>query len=268
MLTGGRSTNRIIMATMWLVVAVMAIAGALSVSPSPPDLAIRVAASAQFILWPLLIWLVVVLTNNQITLVPMVITGIWIFMLLVSLQVPVENLYITLPETTSGSSNRINEWWYSAYFAIMVTLGYCLYICYRFYRNGDAQAARVLTGVLVLLLETAIFDLLVTLRLIDSPTVTVFGFFVVLAVLSYYLAPRLRMEQPAPEPEQTITPGDTSQPLAGIQKTLKEVQIYSGMGLRRIKRGAHKPDKLYALFERVHTDATTELNRLEKSKKP
>ncbi|MEE9493982.1 MAG: hypothetical protein V3W04_11455 [Gammaproteobacteria bacterium] len=266
MLTGGRSVSRLLLAGMWFTVAILAIAGSMAFSGQYPQITTRIIASTQFLLWPMLIWLMIVLTNSRISVIPIVLTGIWLFLLLVSFQAPIENLYIALPKSPLNTNSGINEWWYAAYFAIMLTIFFCLLICYRFYYHGDKQASRVLTGLLVLLLETSIFDLLVMLRLIESPTVTVFGFFIFLAILSYYLSPRLQSEnERAGDPgthEQALNT-DPDDRLIDIYKTFKEIQIYSGMGIRRLSRNATNPEKLNALFERVNSDASTELKRLE-----
>ncbi len=284
--SGRRAVVHGLLVVMWLALALLALGNALYISHSGPsgilsyEFLIRFTLAAQFSLWMLLIWLVVSITSVRATLVPVVLSGVWLFLTFISIRLPLELFIATLPQQSSGAvSGPINGWWVSIYFIILVTFGYCQYAVFQYFATGQRRLSRLLAGSLILLLETSIYDLLVTLRLIHSPTITVFGFLGVLLVISFYLLVTERRGNrlldaaintqktepvvPAAKEETVIrkpalTSSELPAPVAAdidqLDKTLTAIDLYAGMGIRRLRRGAVDAEKLSTLFRKVQSE--------------
>lgn len=292
-----RSLVHALLAAMWLFLALLALANSLYISHSgasgllSSDALIRVAVSTQFILWALLVWLIVLLTGTGATLVPIVLSGVWIFFMFISLRLPLEYVIATLPQQSGGTvTGPVNGWWLSIHLIILATFVYSQYACFQYYNAGNRLLARILAGSLIILLETAIYDLMVTLRLIHSPTITVFGFLALLLLISFHVNARrlgYLQQQSLPVANGPVTPAspgetgttqaqaatapgrvqaaaDTASPahsheslMHAVSKAFTAIDLYAGMGLRRLRRGAEDPEKLNALFRKVQAEAGT-----------
>lgn len=284
--SGRRAVVHGLLFVMWLALALLALGNALYISHSGPsgmlsyEFLIRFTLAAQFSLWMLLIWLVVAITGVHTTLIPVVLSGVWVFLTFISIRLPLELFIATLPQQSSGAvSGPINGWWVSIYFIILVTFGYTQYAVFQYFSHGQRSLSRLLAGSLILLLETSIYDLLVTLRLIHSPTITVFGFLAVLLAISFYLLMAELRENRAPVTTDSKRPGQVAtgikkppliqQPetratelqapvragLDQLDKTLTAIDLYAGMGIRRLRRGVFDAEKLATLFRKVQSEA-------------
>ena len=278
--SGRHSAVHAALAIMWLTLGILAFANAYYMSHAgldgfiSYDSLIRITLACQFLLWVELVWLVVIITQTQLTLVPIVLSGVWLFLLIVSIRIPLELFIAPLPEFSQATVGEINNWWVNIYVITLATFFYSLYICYQYYTSGHRVISMLLAGSLLLLLETTIYDLLVTLQLIHSPAITLFGFLALLLLLSFYYLPgkatgQTKLEvisKPPAEPEQmpgifipdlkskhTALPDDS---IKSISKALMAIDLYAGMGLRRLKRGANETEKLHALFRKVQTEAS------------
>lgn len=296
--SGRRAAVHALLATMWLTLGILAFANSTYMGHSGPDgfisyeTLIRITLACQFLLWAELIWVVVIITHIQLTLIPIVLSGVWLFLLIVSIRIPLELFISTLPQLSQGmATGTVNSWWFNIYIVILATFIYCQFACYQFYNSGHRTISRILAAALILLLETTVYDLLVTLRFIHSPSITVFGFFILLLLLSFYYLPGKKYSGPVsttsgnkavtPEPEpitaKPFIPDDhpplSDESMRSISKALMAIDLYAGMGLRRLRRGATDVEKLTALFRKVQTEAsnarsiTGQLTRLEKQYK-
>jgi hypothetical protein len=265
-----------LLAGMWWVLGLLALTSSLYMSNSGPDgllsyeTLIRYTLIGQFLLWFLLIWLVVTLTHVQLTLIPTVLSGVWLFLLIVSIRIPLELFIVTLPQQSSAIVTGVtNNWWLNIYVVILATFIYCQFACYQLYISGYHSLSRIIAGGLILLLETTIYDFMVTIQVIDSPTITVFGFLGLLLLISFYFLPgKAQAEQATTTKEMSsndllahqgnteLKPTLFEERLKSISKTLMAIDLYAGMGLRRVKRGANEPDKLDALFRKVQSEAS------------
>ncbi len=280
--SGRRSAIHALLAVMWLTLGILAFANSSYMSNAGPDgfisyeALIRITLACQFLLWAQLIWLVVIITHTQLTLIPIVLSGVWLFLLIVSIRIPLELFISTLPQLSqSRASGDINNWWFNIYVVILATFIYCQFAGYQFYNSGQRAISRILAGSLILLLETTVYDLLVTMRLIHSPTITVFGFLVLLILLSFYYLPVkedsnagvIQDAEESPVRAETgpsiVTPRieDAYPPLASesirtLSQNLMAIDLYAGMGLRRLRRGATETEKLSALFRKVQSEAS------------
>ena len=283
--SGRRSVVHALLAGMWWVLGLLALANSIFISHSGSDgllsyeTLIRYTLIGQFLLWFLLIWLVVTLTHVQLTLIPTVLSGVWLFLLIVSIRIPLELFIANLPQHSSATvPGATNNWWLNIYIVILATFIYCQFACYQLYMSGYRNLSRIIAGGLILLLETSIYDFMVTINLIHSPTITVFGFLGLLLLISFYFLPSKTQAVEATtegldnndllahqgnirteniynqDPE--LKPVLLEERLKSISKTLMAIDLYAGMGLRRVKRGANEPEKLDALFRKVQSEAS------------
>lgn len=188
----------VIHAGMYFLLAVFALCAVLSYQAQTLAALLplgKLSITVGILLWVALTWFIAAYTDVKPRPVLALLSMAWAILLISNIGAPYSLLYsdITpisqaLPsgQTQLSWQTSINPWWWAVEFAMLATLGYCLYATYRLFRGNDKQAALALGCGLMVLAVTSLADLLVSMELLQSAYLTPFGFMVFLLACSIY----------------------------------------------------------------------------------
>jgi len=183
---------------LYLLLAAFAFSSALA--DQAPNLATRILAgkwaiSLGIILWVGLVWHIALRSRYKPLLFLDALTAVWAIFLVRNITSPNSLLYadITPVQRTllSGESIGslfilISPWWNAVELAMLVSLVFCFFACYRLYLRGRRTMAVVDAGGLALLSLVVLFDHFVSVQFVQAGYLAPFGFLLFLLTGSLY----------------------------------------------------------------------------------
>lgn len=197
---------------LYLLLAAFAFASALTFQPPNLDTLLpagKLAIGLGIVLWASLLWHIALRCGYKPLLLLDALTAVWAIFLVRNFTSPNSLLYADVTpvrqtllsgETVGLLFSRISPWWIAVEVAMLVSLLFCFYACYRLYRRGQHTLALVNITGLVLLGLITLFDHLVSVQLIQAGYLAPFGFLLYLLPSSLYPLLRDWRRKHAPEP--------------------------------------------------------------------
>ncbi|WJW75401.1 hypothetical protein QVG61_13065 [Thiohalobacter sp. IOR34] len=258
-----RPATHLLLALMALALGGFALAGLLGEEGSPEWLlGGKLSVAFGVLFWGLLPWAIAGYCGSRARLVPTLLSCVWTLLLLANFEPPLNLMY-----------QAVATGWSLIVLTLLATLVFGFYAAYVQYERGERGAALALGAGLILLTETATFDLLVAAGLLQAAfPLTPFGLLGMLLCSGLALdmrptAPAADRPRPAATPAQAedeaprwTAPARLQRQPATAEETLGRrlaaIGGYSAMALRRIERGDTDPGKLQVLLKKIHREAT------------
>lgn len=185
------------------------------------------AASKLFValgilLWAVFVWFMLAYTRVRSYAALVVLTALWSLLLIANMASPQGLLYSPVAElsdavaTTGSVQVSLSRWWAIVELAALASLSWALYANLKFSRQDQTGASVALSAGLFVLMATVMLDFFISAGLIESASLTPFGFLAFLVASSLYPGETARAEQMHHTP---VT-------VAGGTGVLPSVQIY------------------------------------------
>ena len=196
----GRASVRghLALGALYLLVAVFALSSGLTYDSATLDELLptgKLDISLGLVLWAAIVWYVAFRTGYKPLILLDLITAAWGVFLVRNMISSTSLLYADVTpvrqtllsgETVGYFYTRISPWWTAVEAAMLISLAFCLYACYRLYRGGRRTAALVTATGLGMLGLVTLHDHLVSAQLIRAAYLAPYGFVLFLLPASLY----------------------------------------------------------------------------------
>lgn len=163
------------------------------------------AASKLFValgilLWAVFVWFMLAYTRVRSYAALVVLTALWSLLLIANMASPQGLLYSPVAELSSAAASgsvqvSLSHWWAIVELAMLASLSWALYANLKFSRQDQTGTSVALSTGLFVLMATVILDFFISAGLLESASLTPFGFLAFLVASSLYPGETARAER-------------------------------------------------------------------------